>query len=274
MTKKGYQKRLPTVLPPAAPAPRASTENLEVVQDEQDEQDEHQQATPARPARNSVLVPAGIALVAVLVAATVNLLLLLSDGAPDDRRTGPAPEAAEGLGVAPLPEDESYVETLVQPDGEIVVQQWIRAEEPLRRLSLALPAVPGGEELSAEGIEVVADGAVVVGPDQITSRAATYVFPETTGVQVSYRLTNAIQRSNSAVGRALAVATSLDVTYEPRPDSETRVVNGPEVLSLACSPSSEVLFVPCGEAIADDQWRVELTGRRVTDRVVAALDLS
>lgn len=293
MTKKGYQKRLPTVLPPTVPRPRAPIED--VVREEppppppQPPQLAHltpAQARPAPPRRpatapvrrrrspDSVVVGVGIALAAVLVAAGVNVILLLSDRAPEGGLADPSSlRTAEGPGVAPLAADESYVETVVQPDGEVVVHQWIQAGEPLRRLRLALPAVRGAEELSAARIEVVADGVVVDGPDRITGGAATFVFAGTTDVQVSYRLNGAVERSDSAEGRALALATSLDVTYEPQPRHETRVVRAPEVLALACSPSPEESFVPCGQAYGDDQWRIELTGPRIDDRVVAQLTL-
>lgn len=264
MTEQGPQERLPAAPPQAVPAPPTSRAP----------KPRRAPASP-RPRRSpeSVAERTAIALSALLFAVTVNFLLMELLAAPKDRPADRAAGSSAGPGVVPLHAGESYVETLVQPNGEVVVRQWIRPDEPFRQLQLALPTVPGAEDLSAARIEVVADGVVVEGPDQITGSPATYTFAETTDVGVSYQLYGALERSDSAVGRALVVATSLDVGYEPRPERETRVVLAPEVLSLACSPSLEEPYVPCGEADGDDQWQVELVGPHVVDRVIAQLNL-
>ena len=119
----------------------------------------------------------------------------------------------------------------------------------------------------------MADGALVDGPATITGSGATYTFDETTDVQVRYVLTGAVVRSDSVGGRALALATRLDLRYSPPPEREIRVVIAAEVLSLACSASPDAAPVPCGQAESTDQWRVELTGPRVDDRVIAQVTL-
>jgi hypothetical protein len=172
-----------------------------------------------------------------------------------------------------LAPNEAYAESQVLEDGAIVVRQWIRAAEPIERLSLALPLVPGVVSMSASGVVVLAEGTAVEGPTTVTARGATYTFDATTDVQVSYRLIGAVEMSSSARGRALAAATTLDVLYSPRVDRETRVVRAPQVLSVACSPSPQVALVPCGEEDGAGQWRVELSGSRVLDRVAAQLSL-
>ena len=194
----------------------------------------------------------------------------------DDARDPPAREPGSAAGLDPpgmLVTDESYAETQVRTNGDVIVRHWIQADEPLRRLRLVLPQVPGAEELSAKGIEVVADGALVNGPATLTGIGATYTFDKTTDVQVRYVLAGAVVRSDSAAGRALALATTLDLRYSPRPERGIRVVIAPEVLSLACSASPDAAPVPCGRAESIDQWRVELTGPRVDDRVMAQVTL-
>ena len=204
---------------------------------------------------------------------TLGALLVAHVGWPDDSGTGPiGPGEATARGpLGSLPE-ESYVEARVRPGGDIVVQQWIRSEEPLRRVVLGLPEVSGAR-LSAVAVEVMADDVRVGGPRTITRGAATYAFEDSTDVRLRYRLTGAVLRTGSVTGRALALATTLDVDYRPRPARETRVVRAPAVLSLACASSGVESPVPCGSLEGLDQWRVDLTGPRVTDRVLAQVTL-
>lgn len=283
--KKPYQRRLPTVLPPVQlPTPRVAPE-LESLPPRTDllpeaappvappltpileEPADAPEPEPARPPDRR----AKVALVALawLVGGGV-LAYALLDGLRDD----PA-EPGAGGSVAPpraLARAESYVDTQVLPAGDLVVRQWIRAREPLTVLGLELPDVTGAEDLSADQVEVVADGVVAAGPDRVTAAGATYTFEESTSVLVTYRLEGAVQVSDSAAGRALAVVTALDTAYAPRVERETRVVHGPEVLSLACSRPDESPE-PCGRADGDDQWEVDLSADRVGDRVLAQLNL-
>ena len=92
-------------------------------------------------------------------------------------------------------------------------------------------------------------------------------------VEVTYRLSGAVERSDSADGRALALATTIDVRYPHRARSETRVVLAREVLALACTASADRPPVPCGQSSGADRWRVELDGREISSRVVAQLTL-
>ena len=310
MTKKSYQKRLPTVLPPAPPAPRRSAESDEPTQQtgpaeplagpvpvaqppgpemepepewEWEPEWESEAVAPWDPEPDPLLESAdarpSIGVVVGLVAAgLIGLVLggLAVAWVVDDARDPPAREPGSAAGLDPpgmLVTDESYAETQVRTNGDVIVRHWIQADEPLRRLRLVLPEVPGAEELSAEGIEVVADGALVNGPATLTGIGATYTFDKTTDVQVRYVLAGAVVRSDSVTGRALALATTLDLRYSPRPARGIRVVIAPEVLSLACSASRDATPVPCGQAESTDQWRVELTGPHVDDRVMAQVTL-
>ncbi len=212
---------------------------------------------------------------AVVVIVLINLAAagFLAFSLLADRPAPPGDASADPIDVLRLGANESYVDTEVLPNGEVVVHHWIRTVEPFQRLRLALPRFPGADDLSATGVEVVAGGALVGGPESITGRRGTYTFDATDEVQVLYRLNGAVQRSDSAAGRALALATSLHVQYQPRVERETREVRAPEVLALACSPTPEASPVPCGVAGGDNRWRVELTGRQVVSRVVAQLTL-
>lgn len=215
-----------------------------------------------RPARTLLLV-VGVLLIGIAAGG-----LAYWWGARDD--DDPAREEAW---VAPpgLAADEGYVETRVHADGTVEVRQWIRADEPLERLTLRVPRVTSAGQLAADRVEVLADGSRVSGREEISYFNATYDLAGATAVELRYRLVGAIQRSDSAPGRALAVATGLETRFSPAPGREVRVVKAPEVLSLACTPAADVSPVPCGTPEGDGEWRVDLAGRRVTERVVASL---
>jgi hypothetical protein len=288
--KKPYQRRLPTVLPPVQLPTQRLAPELESLPPEADLLPEP--APPLAPTLTPALAPtladpgdapepepsdprdrrAKVALIALawLVgggALTYALLVGLRDD-PD----GPA---AAGSTDPPrtLARAEAYVDTRVLPAGDLVVRQWIRPGEPLTALGLELPDVPGADDLSADQVQVVADGVVAAGPGQVTAAGATYTFEESTSVLVTYRLQGAVQVSDSSAGRALALVTALDTAYDPRVERETRVVHGPEVLSLACSRRPDGAPEPCGRDGGDDEWQVDLSGDRVDDRVLAQLNL-
>lgn len=279
MSKKGYKKQLPVVLPPTArppsmPAPRRSPElgepsrpvvpappDLEVA------------ATPVRQRRSRASIIGISAIVLINLAAAGFLVFVLTSATSDTPERGLPPNVAAPDPPRLLARRESYVETKVLPNGEVAVRQWIRAGEPIDQLSLALPSIAGMADLAATDVQVTAEGQPVDGPASISGRRVTYSFDPTVNLQVSYLLSGAVKRSSSAAGRALAMATTLDVTYAPRAEQETRVVRAPEVLSLACSSSPQEPPVPCGADYGDGQWRVELTGADVVDRVTAVLTI-
>lgn len=302
--KKQYKNRLPTVLPPAPraapeseslpPAPPAEDDlpaesaqpevtEPEVIEPEVIEPDVIEPVPPAplpmsTPERDaptgsgdrSRALLVGVLLLAPLLVVGVLLASWLTSGGTgtDEDDAGPA-TGGEPILDAP---DESYVEARVRSDGDIVVRHWIRAREPITRVVLTLPEVPG-TELSAARVRVLADDLRSAGPSTLTTKAATYSFEESTDVELHYVLVGAVQRSTSATGRALAVATTLDVTYAPRPEKETRVVQAPAVLSMACADPASSTPEPCGSPQDAERWRVDLTGPDVLDRVLAQLTL-
>lgn len=281
--KKPHQKRLPTVLPPA-PRPAPPVESIPTPPPEPEPEPEpgpcavaeaHTAPAPPPPPRpvGRLAVTAAVLLAALVVAGLVASAVALLRDPP----SGGGPVSVDTLGAprALLP-DESYVESRVLADGTVVVRQWIRSEQPLQRVRLALPKVAGAEALRADRVVVEARGVRAGGPTRIGSGEATYTFPDTTELRIRYRLTGATEVSDSPAGRALARATTLDVTYSPQIARETRVVSAPEVLALACSTSpTAATLVPCGGADGGDgsRWQVDLAGPRVVDRVVAQLDL-
>ncbi|WP_374456604.1 hypothetical protein [Nocardioides sp.] len=227
---------------------------------------EDEEAAPSRsrrPARPLALI--GVLLVGIATGALAYWWSAGDDGSP----------APEGAWVAPsgLAADEGYVETRVHADGTMEVRQWIRADEPLERLTLHVPRVTSAGQLAADRVEVLADGARIGGREEISYFNATYDLGGATEVELRYRLVGALQRSDSAPGRALAVATALEARFSRAPAREVRVVKAPEVLSLACTPAADVSPVPCGTPDGAGEWHVDLAGRRVSERVVASLTI-
>jgi hypothetical protein len=226
----------PVVPPPPDPAPQRS--------------EPHTRRTVA-------LVAA--ALVGVLAGGVVAWQLV----GPDE----PSPPAAslpiDGWPIA----GESRAVTEVLPGGDLEVTHWIHAERPLDELELTLPELDGAR-VTADRVEVTADGRPAPGPGVVMPSGATYTFSDASRIQVRYRMSGAVQLSSSADGRGLATTTSLDVTATQARD--VRVVRSQEVLSLACAESGEQP-VPCGRAETDDQWRVELDETDAGSRVLAVV---
>jgi hypothetical protein len=217
-------------------------------------------------------VPVLTALVMLLVGAAANVAIYY--WLRDNDEATPAADTTAALPIARLanvpaaaPALGAYAESVVRRNGTVEVRQWIRSEQPIQRLVLALPRVPGHVNVAAADVLVIADGQPVDGPSSITGDPATYELGAARDVRVAYVVTGAVELSNSAAGRALAAATSVDVT--PRPPTDVRVVRAPQVLNLACSPSVAVVPVPCGRRLSADAWGVELTGDEGAGRVVA-----
>ena len=273
--KKPYQKRLPTVLPPVRlPAPRAAPE-LESLPPEP-------ASTPPRapaPAPPAPPPPAGppkpgrdrrvvltLAALAWLVGGTVLVAALTLRDSP----SGPVSDSPEP--PRPLVAGEAYVDTQVLPTGDLLVRHWIRTRSPIGSLVLTRP--DGADDLSAEDVEVVAGGSSADGPVRVGADPATNSFAAATDVLLTYRVLGAVEVSDSATGRGLVLATTLETAYEPGATRETRVVRGPEVLSLACSPGPDRPPAPCGRADSAEQWRVDLDrDQAVATRLLAQVNL-
>lgn len=182
----------------------------------------------------------------------------------EEPRTGPP---------TPLVPGTAYVRTVVLPSGDVQVTHWIRSSEQLRTVDLAVPDT-GVEGIEARNVHVEADGRRVPGSARISDVPASYALLGARSVQVRYRLTGAVELSDSAPGRGLVLVTALDVLQEPAPERVTRSVVAPEVLSLACAATvAPATPEPCGAVDPAGGWAVERTGERLDDRVVAQVSL-
>lgn len=228
---------------------------------------------PRPPARRVVVI--GLIVLAVAAAATVAFVRMTRgrEVAPPTSVSG-APSVVTPPPV-PLASGETYVRTEALPAGDLLVTQWIESEQLLFSVLMVRPQVEGAEGVTAQQVRVVADGRIATGREEIRSgRPARYSFLGATSVQISYRLTGALERSSSAAGRALALLTALDVRYEPDSTKVTRAIAAPEVLSLACaSPAARTAPRPCGAPGSAGTWTVEVVGPFAQDRVIAQLSL-
>lgn len=241
----------PVAAPVAQPAPLPAT----VVPPPPDPDP---QWSEPRTRRTLALVAA--ALVGVLAGGVVAWQVVGTDD------SSPSPAASLPIDGWPIP-GESRAVTEVLPGGDLEVTHWIHAERPLDELELTLPDLDGAK-VTANQVEVTADGRPAPGPGVVMPSGATYTFSDATRIQVRYRMAGAVQLSSSADGRGLASTTSLDVTATQARD--VRVVRSEEVLSLACAAPDEQP-VPCGSSDDDDQWRVELDETDVGSRVLAVV---
>ncbi len=123
----------------------------------------------------------------------------------------------------PLAAGEAYADTQVLPTGDLLVRHWIRTRSPIGSLVLTRP--DGADDLSAEDVEVVAGGSSADGPARVDAGPATYSFGAASDVVLTYRLLGAVEVSDSATGRGLVLATTLETAYEPRRDA--RDAGGP-----------------------------------------------
>ncbi|MCW2736424.1 hypothetical protein [Nocardioides sp.] len=274
--KKQYQKRLPTIIPPAPrrapeqesrpaePAPPATSASTPPVPPA---------PAPLRPAADEpghrsvrAVAVLGVAL-AVLVGALGAAVVVWRTG--DDPPGNPT--ASTPLRGFPAP-GASRTLTEVRPDGVLEVTQWIHTAEPIGDLDLFLPDMPQSDSVAVSDVEVVADDRPGSGPAVINFSRASYFFASATHILVRYRMSGAVELSTSAPGRGLALTTALEVSA-PR-ERDTRVVESRAVLSLACVAGVKDTVTPCGVPVTDRQWRVELTGDEVGFRVLASVTVS
>lgn len=280
--KRPYQKRLPTVLPPVRlPAPRTAPELESLPPEpastppsaspsapppEPPQPPPPPQGEVPRPARDRRVVVT-LAALAWLVGGAVLVAALTLRDSPSGTAAADPPEPPR-----PLVAGEAYVDTQVLPTGDLLVRHWIRTRSPIGSLVLTRP--DGADDLSAEDVEVVAGGSSADGPARVGADPATYSFGAATDVLLTYRVLGAVEVSDSAAGRGLVLATTLETAYEPGATRETRVVRGPEVLSLACSPGPDRPPVPCGRADGTEQWQVDLDrDEAVSTRLLAQVNL-
>jgi hypothetical protein len=208
----------------------------------------------------------------VIVGAVV---LLLTHPSHHATQTTQVPSTHVFTPPVPLAPGAAYVRTRVLPSGQLLVRHWIRAGSPVSRVRLVVPDVSG---LPAGAVSV---HKVVIAGDQREVAAGRhgqagreYTFPPARDLYVSYRLEGTLEHSGSVAGRALARITSLDVETGVRLTRSIRVIEGPRILSLACSaPTPGALPSPCGQQDGSGPWTVRLDPRTSRDRVMAQVDL-
>ena len=211
--------------------------------------------------------------VALLGLALVLAELVVLSGSLAERPPAAGSAAAALPLPAPpdLPASGSWSEGRVLGTGEIAVTMWIRNEEPITRLTLAVPRVaglaPGG--VRATDVVVGSGGRVVARPGTVGTRPVVVRLAEpTTLAYVGYRLVGA------PVGPGGSTRlTSLDVRYRPRAGPAKVFLSGAGVTKLLCTPAdSPSVSVPCGQ-VRDGRWGVVLKAADRRDRVSALLEL-
>ena len=217
--------------------------------------------------------------VALVAAAVVTGLVLVALGALQLVRGGveaPLPRAsAATLRFTPpaaVPTGSELVRTRVLDSGALRVDHWVRPAGPVTSVGLAVPG-PLSDQVSAQQVRVETVAGVQSGADAVGARGARYAFPASSTLHVSYVLTGAVVRSDSAPGRALARLASLSLTL-PRDRRATTVeLTGGRLLAAACAPADAAAGArPCGRAV-DRGWRVVLPPPARHHVVTAQLDL-
>ena len=299
MTKKGYQTRLPKVLPPRcrrrAPPTRRPARGSRATRTGRGTRPRPARPRPARPrparrrparppsrptpsrptplctprrqslrrsndgAPRALLV--GFALIGLVNLVVVGLILyaILGTDEEDGPTAKPAGRCRTGATTRPRTSRTSRREA--QSDGDLVVHQWIRGRRADRP---APPRAPDG----AGRRRPVRDADRGRGRRSRGRRGrtgsmaarATYTFEDDPDVEVRYRLRARWSCSDSAPGRALALTTALDVTYTPRTQRARPGSSAPRRCCRWPAPRPAESPVPCGEDDGDGQWRVELDG--------------
>lgn len=216
-------------------------------------------------------------LLAELFVALLGLALVLAELVVLSGSLGQRPQAAgSAAAVLPLPAPPdlpasgSWSEGRVLGTGEIAVTMWIRNEEPITRLTLAVPHVAGLDPgVRATGVVVGSGGRVVARPGPVGTRPVVVRLAEpTTLAYVGYRLVEATGGPGAS-----ARLTALDVRYRPRAGPAKVFLSGAGVTKLLCTPvDSPSVSVPCGQ-VRDGRWGVVLKAADRRDRVSALVDL-
>jgi hypothetical protein len=198
----------------------------------------------------------------------------LSDAGPTPLSQAERTEPAELQAPAQVGPDSSYTVLTVTDAGELRVEQWIRSTVAVSGLTVATPRgpllVPGA--VLATDLQVVADGAEVQGPEQLVNDSATYSFAGARLIRLSYRLSGVLELSSTASARALARATSLDLSYQPGSRRSVIAFRGARLLALACDADGNANPpIPCGVR-GEDGWTVDVPDLQ-SYRVMAQIDL-
>ncbi|MDO9458373.1 hypothetical protein [Nocardioides sp.] len=223
-----------------------------------------------------------IAVVAMLSAAAVWALVHRAELVTlDQSAASVSADGPEAFGVdrlpSQLPDVGAFARATVRPDGDVVVDQWVRTARPVTRVTLKLP-LGSPASGTAEEIEVTSADGAATGPSEVMSTGSYLVARPTTVFRARYVLSGVTEVSPSSSTRALvrSVALSVEATGRGRATGagpRLISVESASVLALACSvPGDESTLTPCGEP-DDAGWRVELGSARRSDLVAAQVEL-
>ncbi len=258
--------------------------------------------TPSEGRWNPGLRDVGLVLLVGGTAAMVYAVWLSTDqrvAVPNEPRTtvsAPQPVATTELKAPPSPSPsqppssappsgaengpgmtEPGVRVAMRPDasGDLEVVEWVRLPNPLREVALTVPqnfGIAAVARPTVVDLQAVADGNVVAVPDNGTVRQrVNLVLPQpAAGLQLRYRLVDAVQRSRPAPpGRALIIVAPL-MAEALATQPFILQVSGAHVTNLTCPllPQPQQL---CGRQDAQGWSAPGLTGDRAV--VIVQADL-
>ncbi|HEX5087278.1 MAG TPA: hypothetical protein VFV89_05685 [Nocardioides sp.] len=224
------------------------------------------------------------ALAAVAVVVVVVVLGARALSTSDDDPAGSSPPGSRG--TAPprpggAPAEGMYVVSDVGSDGQVAVETWVRAPHPISELEVTTtdPDLRPGSVESLDLDVRTMDGALVAHRESVGTDHQTIRLQEPASeLYFSYTVDGALDSATSTVpGRSLVRVLAMDVDYE---DAATGVVRrlvtaSGTVLNLAClRPGSglEASPRPCGRAVGDGDWTVDLSGPDIGDRLLAQVE--
>jgi hypothetical protein len=220
------------------------------------------------------------------VAVVVALVLVGVHALTRDDSTPHGSSTPRSRGTVPptpseAPSKGMYVVSSINADGEVDVQTWVHAPQPISQLTMTTTdpdLLPG----SVESLDLVVrtmDGKVVARRDSIgTNRQTVRLREPAADLYFSYTVDGAMDDASSTVpGRRLARVLGMDVDYEGVSSGLVRrlVTASGTVLNVAClRPRSGFQAAPraCGKPFGDGDWMVDLRGPDVRDRLLAQVE--
>jgi len=223
---------------------------------------------------------AAVAVVVALVVLGARALSTHDDSDP----AGSSPARSRGT-VPPMPTDAPsegmYVVSDVTSSGDVDVETWVRASQPITQLKMTTTdpdLLPGSVE-SLDLIVRTMDGTLVAHRDSVGTNHQTIRLREpATDLYFSYTVDGGLDDASSTVpGRRLVRVLAMDVDYEGAATGLVRrlVTASGTVLNVAClRPRSGFQATPraCGKAVGEGDWMVELSGQDIGDRLLAQVE--
>jgi hypothetical protein len=225
----------------------------------------------------------GVFLVAAVVLAMIATGIALyltrtSSGSGRSNEPGVASRTETRTGFpAGAPFLGSYISSQVQPNGDVVTDQWISLPGPASQITVSTrPLVAGSNDFTpnVKEIRVDLDGRPIkTEVAAFDTKTLSLGFPHAARyVHLHYVTTGvAISSAQSPKGRALVLINGLAVGGMP--DSAADVVNtkGLAVLSMTCQ-KADTPPVPCGTQDGST-WSVRLSDHPSDTRVIAQVNL-